>query len=131
MVVAALPPPVLEVYYSPTCVPCRLELAVLGEIVRKDGAAVRIVVLDQIARARGDISAIPALRTRAALSPPSALAPRKALLAAGDGDGILPYARSLSGSGKPCASWRGGLTLLRARALLAACRINAPSSRRS
>ncbi|HEY4940669.1 MAG TPA: thioredoxin family protein [Rhizomicrobium sp.] len=123
----ALHPPVLEVYYSPTCAPCRLELPVLGELVRKDGSIVRIVILDQEQRARGEISAISALLERSALQP-SKLPPRKVLLSAGDADGILPYARSIAPSGKTCATWRGGLTLLRARALLAACRITAPNS---
>ena len=128
---AALPPPVLEVYYSPTCAPCRLELPVLGELVRRDGSIVRIVILDQEQRARGDIRAISASLERSAARVPGlrvGLPPRKVLLAAGDADGILPFARALAPKGKLCGSWRGGLTLLRARALLAACRITAPNS---
>ncbi|MEJ0025295.1 MAG: thioredoxin family protein [Rhizomicrobium sp.] len=121
------PPPILEVYYSPTCIPCRMELPVLAAL-DKDGRRLRIVILDQESRARATIGAVsPALERlaiRAATQPP-----RKALLAAGDTDAILPYARALAGG--TCAAWRGGLTMARARALLAACRVSGSRSPRS
>ncbi|HEX3945012.1 MAG TPA: thioredoxin family protein [Rhizomicrobium sp.] len=123
----ALPPPVLEVFYSPTCAPCRLELPVLAQIVERDGVRLRIVLLDQEQRARDDIRKVSVTLEKVA-TPPSKLAPRRVLLLADDTDGILPFARSLLPSGKACAVWRGRLTVLRARAMLAAC-ITAPSPR--
>jgi thiol-disulfide isomerase/thioredoxin len=42
----ALPPPVLEVFYAPTCAPCRLELPVLTQIVEKRNMRVRIILID-------------------------------------------------------------------------------------
>ncbi len=123
------PPPVREVYYSPTCIPCRMELPVLAGL-EKDGRRLRIVLLDQEARARETLRAVsPGLErtaVRAALRPP-----RRALLAAGDSDAILPYARALGPAGGTCAAWRGGLTDLRAEALLAACRPTGSRSPRS
>ena len=41
-----LPPPVLEVFYSPSCAPCRLELPAVAEIAGEAGTRVRIVILD-------------------------------------------------------------------------------------
>ena len=115
------PPPILEVYYSPTCAPCRLELPILSELVAKDGTRVRIVILDQEGQARHDIREVsPVLERQAVRSPDPK--PRAALLAAGDADGILPFARAISPAGPPCATWRGGLTLQRARMLVGACR---------
>ncbi|MEI9989477.1 MAG: hypothetical protein WDM86_05500 [Rhizomicrobium sp.] len=123
------PPPILEVYYSPTCIPCRMELPVLAAL-EKDGRRLRIVLLDQEARARATIRAVSPGLERAAV-PAAIHPPRRALLAAGDGDAILPYARALAPAGEACAAWRGGLTVPRAKALLAACRISGSRSPRS
>ena len=126
-----LPPPVLEVYYSPTCAPCRAELPVLADFVTRDSVRVRIVILEQEERARGDIRAVSAKLETGAVANAKA-PPRITLLAAGNSDGILPYARSVTVAGKVCAKWRGGLTLERARALIGACAaLNEPSKRRS
>jgi thiol-disulfide isomerase/thioredoxin len=126
------PPPVLEVFYSPTCAPCRLELPAVAEFVREDGRRVRIVILDQMTRAHAELQdASPQLA--AAAIPASNENPRATLRAAGDDDGMLPYARAIAPNGKVCAQWRGGLTLERARSLIAACTkaISAPNKHRS
>ena len=123
------PPPVLEVFYSPTCAPCRLELPVLAEFATKEGIRIRIVVLDQENRARRDIRETSPILERHVVRT-SAADPRVALLAAGDADGILPYARAMTPDGAICASWRGGLTLQRARMLMTACkRVISPPER--
>lgn len=115
-----LPPPTLEVFYSPTCAPCQLELPVLADIVMAARTQVRIIVLDGGKRARIDIhGASPALDRDVA--PDIRVKPRAALLAAGDADGILPFARAIAGSGKLCASWRGILTVHRVRMMMGAC----------
>jgi hypothetical protein len=119
---------VLEVYYSPSCAPCRLELPAVAEFARADG--VRIVIISDEARARAEIRKLSPALAMGAIAKTNTT-PRATLRAAGDGDGILPYARGVSADGKPCASWRGGLTLARARALVASCVINARSSHRS
>ena len=125
------PPPVLEVYYSPTCAPCRAELPVLADFVTRDSVRVRIVILEQEERARGDIRAVSAKLEMGAVAS-AKVPPRTTLLAAGNSDGILPYARSVTVAGKACAKWRGGLSLERARALVNACAaISGPSKRRS
>jgi thiol-disulfide isomerase/thioredoxin len=130
--IPAVPPPVLEVYYSPTCAPCRLELPAVAEFVREDRRHVRIVILDQVTRAHAELQDISPQLAAAAISA-SNKKPREALRAAGDDDGMLPYARAVSPTGKTCAQWRGGLTLERARSLIATCAkaINAPNKRRS
>ena len=115
-----LPPPVLEVFYSPTCAPCRLELPVLAEVAGQEGSRVRIVILDQEARARSELRAVsPHLDANAAS--PAGNAPRNLLRAAGNDRGILPYARSVNAEGRVCSTWSGMLTVKRARSLLAAC----------
>jgi len=53
-----LPPPVLEVFYSPTCAPCRLELPAVAEIAGAGGTRVRIVILDQEERTRSELRAV-------------------------------------------------------------------------
>ena len=125
-----LPPPVLEVFYSPTCTPCRLELPAVAEMAGEPGTVVRIVILDQEERARAELRAVSprldALATRA--SEPS---PGQTLRAAGDAGGILPYARAVAASGEVCARWRGGLTVERAREMLATCTEPLTSPRRS
>ena len=129
---ADLPPPVLEVFYSPSCAPCRLELPVVAQIADGQGVQVRIVILDQEERARQELREVsPALETAAATR--IAASPNELLREAGDDKGILPYARSLAASGEVCARWSGGLTLSRARSLLAACaqRVISPLRSRS
>jgi hypothetical protein len=115
-----LPPPVLEVFYSPTCAPCRLELPAVASMAADKDARVRIVILDQEERARSELRAVsPQLNTVAIASEPTA--PSDVLRSAGNERGILPYARSISAEGQTCAAWSGGLTVERAKALLAAC----------
>lgn len=125
--VHGLPPPTLETFYSPACVPCRIELPVLAGLIEVNGVRVRIVLLDREERARDDIRKI-SLKLEKLAVPSAGLSPREVLLLAGDTDGILPFARSVSPSGRTCATWRGGLTTLRAKALLSACRVTAPNS---
>jgi thiol-disulfide isomerase/thioredoxin len=122
-----MPPPVLEVFYSPSCAPCRLELPAVAEVARSGNVVVRVVILDQDERARSELRAVsPALAAAAAA--PGAAPPGDVLLGAGNRRGILPYARSLTSEGTMCASWSGGLTVSRARSLLAACtRLISPS----
>lgn len=115
-----LPPPVLEVYYAPSCAPCRLDLPVVVEFAKLDGARVRIVIVSEEARARGDLRQVSARLAADAVvgrqSTPSAI-----LREAGDDDGILPYARSVTAKGDICARWRGRLTLAKAQELVSAC----------
>jgi thiol-disulfide isomerase/thioredoxin len=125
-----LPPPVLEVFYSPTCTPCRLELPVLAELQRRGEATLRIVILDQEERARSELRAV-SERLDGIASGPAAAAPGDTLRAAGDANGILPYARSVAAGGEVCAKWSGGLTIERAKSLLAACARLVTSPRRS
>lgn len=114
-----LPPPVLEVFYSSTCTPCRLELPVLAE-VSEAGVRVRIFILEQEGRARAELHAVAPQLEGSAIGP-SAATPGDALRAAGNDRGILPYARSVSAQGEVCATWSGGLTVGRVKSLLAAC----------
>lgn len=116
---ATSPPPVLDVYYAAYCTPCRLELPVIAAIARQDGIAVRIEIVGDAVRARHAIAQTAPSLLR--VSDMSALPPRAALLAAGDGDAILPFARVLAPDGRTCARWRGLLTRFRARALLTSC----------
>jgi|SRR5437763_14672671 len=57
-----LPPPVLEVFYSPSCAPCRLELPAVAEIAGEAGTRVRIIILDQEERTRGAARRVAATR---------------------------------------------------------------------
>ena len=125
-----LPPPVLEVFYSPTCTPCRLELPLLVDIAGKSETKLRIVILDQEERARAELRAV-SPRLEAIARPPSAASPGDVLRAAGDTNGILPYARTLTDDGAVCAKWSGGLTIGRIKSLLAACVGRATSPRPS
>jgi thiol-disulfide isomerase/thioredoxin len=125
-----LPPPVLEVYYSPTCAPCRLELPAVAEFARQDGSRVRVVILDQVSLAREELGNTSSQLFETAVAP-AGKNPRAVLRAAGDADGILPYARTLASDGKTCSQWRGGLTLWRAQNLVAACGVTSRSKRRS
>jgi thiol-disulfide isomerase/thioredoxin len=115
-----LPPPVLEVFYSPSCAPCRLELPAVAEIAGEAGTRVRIVILDQEERARSELRAV-SLRLDTIATLPSDTPPGDVLRGAGNERGILPYARSVTGDGETCAKWSGGLTVARAKSLLAAC----------
>jgi hypothetical protein len=114
-----LPPPALEVFYSPTCTPCRLELPALATLAG-DGTTIRIVLLDQEERARSELRAVSPVLETAAVGP-SSEAPRDVLRAAGNANGILPFARAVTADEATCATWSGGLTVERARSLLAAC----------
>jgi len=127
---AALPAVTLEVYYSPACIPCRLELPAIAEFSRVDGRRVQFVILDQTERARDELRSISERLAESAIVSPYSN-PRTALREAGDSDGILPYARSVMSDGKSCASWRGELTLSRARSLVAACirKVTSPARR--
>lgn len=115
-----LPPPVLEVFYSSTCVPCRLELPVLAEVVRGQETTVRIVILEQEERARGELRAVLPTLEAVAVGPETS-DPRDALRAAGNDRGLLPYARSMTAQGDVCSTWSGGLTASRVKSLMAAC----------
>lgn len=114
-----LPPPVLEVFYSPSCAPCRVELPALSELA-EGGVTVRIVILDQEQRARADLRAVSSRLEAAAIERTDG-DPRQTLRAAGNETGILPFARALNGRGEICSRWLGGLTVPRARGLLEAC----------
>jgi hypothetical protein len=113
-------PPILEVYYSSACAPCRLELPVVAEFARLDGSRVRIVILDQETRARDELKDVDLQLVATAVSVADKN-PRSALRAAGDIDGMLPYARVVTPRGKVCSNWRGMLTLARAQILVRAC----------
>jgi hypothetical protein len=125
-------PPILEVYYSPTCAPCRLELPAVAEFARLDGSRVRIVILDQETRARDELKDV-ALRLVPMAVSVTDKNPRNALRAAGDADGMLPYARVVTPEGKVCSNWRGMLTLARAQNLVRACinMVTSPGTHRS
>ncbi len=126
-----LPPPVLEVFYSPTCVPCRLELPAVAQMAGEKDARVRIVILDQEERARSELRAVSIQLDVIATAATSAPA-GEVLRGAGNERGILPYARSLTVDGETCATWSGGLTVARAKSLLAACaRLISPRRSRS
>jgi hypothetical protein len=115
-----LPPPVIEVFYSSTCTPCRLELPVLAKIVGEQGMRLRIVILEQGERARADLRAVSPQLEAVAVGP-TAVPPRNVLNAAGNNRGILPFARSVTAQGAVCSTWSGGLTVSRVKSLLAAC----------
>ncbi len=125
-------PPVLEVFYSPTCTPCRLELPAVAEFAGQDGARVRVVILDQEERARAELRQVSPVLEAAAEGRIEA-SPNAVLRQAGNADGILPYARSVTATGEVCAKWSGRLTVSRARELVAACArlIASPSRSRS
>jgi thiol-disulfide isomerase/thioredoxin len=117
---ADLPPPVLEVFYSPTCAPCRLELPVVADSLKHGGARIHIVILDQEERARRELRDV-SVELEAAAEARYDSSPNAVLRAAGNPNGILPYARSMTASGAVCAKWAGGLTLARIRDMVAAC----------
>lgn len=113
-------PPRLEAYYAPVCAPCRLELpAVLKAL--DTGNDIRILIVSDIARAKSDLQAVsPHLDQAAHIA--AGRDARDRLRRAGDADGILPFARSVSARGKVCATWRGALTAFRIQDLLSRCR---------
>jgi thiol-disulfide isomerase/thioredoxin len=125
-----IPPPVLEVFYSPTCAPCRLELPALAQFAATGEARVRVVIVDEPERGRAELRAVSPGLEAAATTDPSA-SPRDILRAAGDERELLPYARSLTAEGQVCATWSGGLTMGRARSLMSACARLLTSPRRS
>lgn len=127
----AVLPPTLEVFYAPSCAPCRLELPVLATFVKTQSGHLRIVIISEAARGWADLTETSIALTAVAVTASSHDA-RATLRQAGDTDGILPFARSLSANGAMCASWRGTLTVVRINSLLTACaRFNAPHSPRS
>jgi hypothetical protein len=127
MLAPAVPPPVLEVYYSPACETCRRELPALAILQSHEGAAIRIVILEREKEALADVQSR-APRLLAYVKPPSGT--RDAMLAAaGDEQKLLPYARSVRGDGRVCARWVGRLVVDKARALLLACKRHAASDR--
>jgi thiol-disulfide isomerase/thioredoxin len=115
-----LPPVTLEVFYSPSCAPCRLELPVVAAFADQDGAHIRIVILDEETRAREELRAASS-RLEAVAESKVSQSPNEILGAAGNANRILPYARSVTANGEVCAKWAGRLTLERARSLVAAC----------
>ena len=115
-----LPPATLEVFYSPTCTPCRLELPAVAEIAGRDGVRVRVVILDDEDRARAELRAV-SVRLEAVAESKVGESPNAVLRDAGNDTGILPYARSVASNGAVCAKWSGRLTVARAVNLLAAC----------
>jgi thiol-disulfide isomerase/thioredoxin len=124
-----LPPATLEVFYSPTCTPCRLELPAVAEIAGRDGVRVRVVILDEEDRARAELREV-STRLEAVAESKVGEAPNAVLRDAGNDTGILPYARSVTSNGAVCAKWSGRLTVARAASLLAACaRFIAPPGR--
>jgi thiol-disulfide isomerase/thioredoxin len=114
------PVPILEVFYSPTCVPCRLELPVVAAIVEEKSVQVRIVILDQEDRARAELRSV-SPRLESSAESRVGQSPGDVLREAGDDNGILPYSRSVTPEGDVCAKSPGRLTVTRARELLAAC----------
>jgi len=114
-----LPPAVLEVFYAPSCTPCRLELPVLAAFTQ-EGGQVRVVILDEEARARDELRAV-SPRLEASAKALTGASPGDAMRAAGNANGILPFSRAVTPGGEICAKWTGRLTLDRARELVAAC----------
>ena len=116
----ALPPLTFEIYYAPTCAPCRLDLPVATELLNQDGVRLRIVIVSDAPKALADLKAAsPALVKVAEV--PSEHNPRTVLRRAGNADGILPYARTRNNA-NTCATWRGRLSLDKALEMIAACR---------
>jgi hypothetical protein len=115
-----LPPATLEVYYAPSCTPCRLELPVLAAFAERDGMQVHVVILSEESRAREELRAI-SPRLEASAEARSGASPNAVMREAGNADGILPFARAVTAGGETCAKWSGRLTLARARSLMAAC----------
>jgi hypothetical protein len=115
-----LPPATLEVFYAPSCTPCRLELPALAAFAAQDGTRIRVVILSDEARARDELGAV-SPRLEATAEARSGASPNAVMRAAGNVDGILPFSRAVAPNGETCAKWLGRLTLERARSLVAAC----------
>jgi thiol-disulfide isomerase/thioredoxin len=115
-----LPPATLEVFYSPTCTPCRLELPAVAEIAGRDGVRVRVIILDDEDRARAELRAV-SVRLEAVAESKVGESPNAVLRDVGNDTGILPYARTVTSTGAVCAKWAGRLTVARAAHMLAAC----------
>jgi hypothetical protein len=119
----ALPPdsPVLDVYFASTCGPCHAELGALAEVIREGHDKLVIYLLTDAAIAREELSAVSPDLPEHAIALATGADQRMALRNVGDADGILPFARARSASGRICAAWRGILTATRIRALLKSC----------
>ena len=118
---ADLPPAIIEVYYDARCTPCARELPALAEAAGDASLPFRIILLgdERAARAQlADVSPLLPPRARAAAGGDW----RATLKAAGDEEGVLPYARAVRRDGRICGRWRGVLSLARLRALLESCR---------
>ena len=112
-------PPHLEVYYAPTCAPCRLELPAILEALTA-GKAIRILIVDDVVQSRAQLAAAsPRLSRTAQMA--EGRDPRDRLRRAGDGDAILPFTRVISAKNHVCATWRGELTRWRIETLLTRC----------
>jgi len=118
---ASPPHAMVEIYYDSKCAPCRLELPALAKAAEDKSLSFTIIILSEEAQAREELrAAAPALLP---LAGPAAQKDGRAVLrAAGNTEGILPYARALSADGSACGAWRGVLNAERIRALLAACK---------
>ncbi|HEY4075594.1 MAG TPA: hypothetical protein VGM26_01555 [Rhizomicrobium sp.] len=112
-------PPHLEVYYAPSCAPCRLELPVISGALTA-GKAIRILIVDDLVQANAQLVAVsPRLLQTAQMA--QGQDARDRLHRAGDGDGILPFTRVIGGKDQVCATWHGELTSWRIEALLTHC----------
>lgn len=113
--------PVLEVYYATTCAPCHAELGALAEVIQEGRDKLVIYLLTDAASAREELAAAsPSLPERTVALPDGA-DQRAVLRDAGDAEGILPFARVRTASGRVCAQWRGILTVTRIKKLLKSC----------
>jgi len=101
--------PLLQVFYSSNCAPCRLELPVLADVAAGRTVDLSIVVFGDREKAFAELRGASTRLAGLATAIPEN-EERQTLRAAGNADGILPYARILSASGLACDSWRGGLT---------------------
>jgi len=119
-----LPPvPALEVFYSPICAPCKLELPFLATLIEDTSFNLVIVVLGDKERALADFRAVsPTLEPRAIV--PDIIDERTALRAVGNSNGVLPYARVTQNADNICASWRGRLNGAIVKRMIARCRGN-------
>lgn len=115
-------PPLLEIFYAPTCAPCVLELPAIARFQKTRPDRLRIILISDFGRALSDLAAIsPELAARAVKAASSQ--PRDTLRLAGNDDAILPYARAVDARGHICARWRGTLTIERMNNMLRACPI--------
>lgn len=117
-----MPPPVLEVFYASTCLPCRIETAYLAEIARGGHPALVVTLLTDETKARDQLAQASDRLAERARPAPAGQSPRDVLARAGDPDGVLPFARLTGGDGKTCATWRGILSAPVLDRLLRRCR---------